>query len=182
MKKIVMLLILLLTLSGCNNKNENKYDDFEHHDLSEKDIISYIYIDDDGLQDKYAVADITPKSHEIFVYGLFYQISSDDFILLTKIESSIQKEYATKFYENKLYVLDQSGDTYNIEYTFDKEKITKKELNFKFYKDFVPYSINDIKENSIYYSAHTNDDSTGYSISIKIKCSLDNYKCELSEN
>lgn len=182
MKKTLIVFILLLTICGCSNKTENRYDDFEHSNLSGKDIISYTNIDDDGLQHKYAIADITPDSHEIFIYGLFYQISSDDFILLTKIESSIQKEYVTKFYGNKLYVLDQNGDAYNIEYTLDKEKISKKELNFNFYKGFAPYSINDIQENYIYYSAHTNDDSTGSSISVKIKCSLNTYECELNEH
>jgi len=46
MKKILIMIITILFICGCKTKEENKYSNFKHYNLKEKDINYYNYIDD----------------------------------------------------------------------------------------------------------------------------------------
>lgn len=180
MKRLLLILILGICLCGCNKENKNNFSNFEHYDLSGKDAIYHTYVDNNVMH-KYAIADITPDSYELSVYGLFYQVSDNDYILLDKIESTGIKEDIGKFYENKLYVISMGDTSGNYEYTLNQEKITKEELVFEFSEGFLARSIKDVNKNEIYYKVLTNDENTGSSISVLLRCSLSTYKCEISE-
>lgn len=180
MRMLFVILILGICLCGCNNENKNNFSNFEHYDLSKKDAIYHTYADN-NVMNKYAIADITPDSYEMSVYGLFYQVSDNDYVLLDKIESTAIMDDISKFYENKLYVIGMGDTPGNYEYTLNQEKITKKELVFDFSKGFLARSIKDVNKNEIYYKVLTNDEDTSSSISIVLRCSLSTYKCKTSE-
>lgn len=181
MKRVLLIFISLIILCGCNDKSKNDFSNYEHYNLNGKDVIYHKYIDNNNLTHRYAIADITPDAYEISQYGLFYQISADDYILIDRIESTEKKENISIFYENKLYVISMGENPGNFEYTLNREKLEKKELNFKFSKGFLTRNIEKVKEDEIYYYALSNDDLTGNSTYIELKCSLSTYKCELNK-
>lgn len=127
-KKILVCLLTIVfcfTLVGCDN-DKDKYADFEHYSLSGKDINSYTYTPEYGVNNIYAIADITPDKSEINIRGLFYKISYDDYTLLDKIESSnhqssISDKYNV-FYGNKLYAIGKYSSPLIAEYTLNYEK------------------------------------------------------------
>ncbi|MDD4706099.1 MAG: hypothetical protein PHS24_02665 [Bacilli bacterium] len=152
--------------------------------MSGKDIFTYTYTPEYGVNNTYAIADITPEKSEISIRGLFYKISSDDYILLDKIESSDYRTSANDeynvFYGNKLYAIGKYSSPLIAEYTLNYEKIVKKELKFEIPetpKGLLIATIDHIQDNYIYLSAFA-----GYGSDYEIiKCSLYTYKCELSK-
>ncbi|HIS91133.1 MAG TPA: hypothetical protein IAC20_05695 [Candidatus Faecisoma merdavium] len=181
MKKTLLIFVFIIFLCGCNNANENKFSNYEHYDLSGKNLIKYNFVDKNNIMQNYAIADITPDSYEISVYGLFYQVSENDYILLDKIQSNKSKEDIIRFQYNKLYVIGMGETPGNYEYILNQEKITKKELIFEFSKGFIIRSIKDVKDNEIYYYALINEDSSNNNINVELICSLSTYKCELND-
>ena len=77
MKKILTIIMILLcfVITGCNKK-----DNFEHYDLKDKDLNTYVYHGDEK-DELYALADITPEGYESFITGLFYKVSENDYIV-----------------------------------------------------------------------------------------------------
>lgn len=182
MKRALLIFIFLMIFCGCNNNKESSFSNYEHYDLTGKNIIYHSYFDNNNITNRYAIADITPESYESLLYGLFYQISNDDYILIDKIESDQAMEYICKFQEDKLYVLKTGPeDSGNYEYTLNHEKIVKKKLKFEFSRGFIIRNIKDINKDEIYFYALTNDEETDDSIYVDLKCSLSNYKCELND-
>ena len=107
MKKLILMSIMLLCLTGCNN--EELYADYEHYDLKDKELQYYNCLDDEHIKRTYVVADITPEEYESKLRGLFYQVDEDDYILLDKIDLYYYDEGHSRtynaMYDNKLYVL-----------------------------------------------------------------------------
>ena len=93
MKKILLFLIIILGMCGCSS---NKFSNFEHYTLKDKDLMTYTYVDSD-----YAIADISTDGSEMSNYGIFYKINSNDYILIDKIESTQKKENIANFYDDK---------------------------------------------------------------------------------
>ena len=193
MIKILIVAIIILLLSGCNSKPKDKFSDFEHHNLSkeytdfdfnEEKFLFHTYIGEYGSKDNYVIADITPESYETSLYGLFYQVSHDDYILLFKEENSNYLNQAYKFDGNKLYMLESGDSSVFYEYTLDHEKVTKKKIETKYSNYMFFYNIEKITENYIYFNGQIfgKDGEKGndalYSETEKIKCSLSDYKCE----
>lgn len=75
---------------GCNDKKEYQYSRFEHYNLNEKDIIPHIYIDDNIHEHIYAIADITPDDHEIFVYSYSIKFYLTIQFYLLKLNQAIE--------------------------------------------------------------------------------------------
>lgn len=179
MKKIFMLLIGVILVCGCQNK-ENNYDSFKHYELNQSQKDYYNYIDKNGKTEVYVIADITPENYEYKLDGLFYEISNNDYILLDEIENNNSKVFQ---HENKLYVT-ACNSMCHYEYTLDKEKTSKKELNFKVSevgKQLTLYEAIDLKDNNIYYRAKMYDssiDETYWGKEYVLKCDLKTYKCE----
>ena len=178
MKKIVLILIVLILLCGCGKEKDN----FEHYPLSDKDFVSYEYINDKGIKEVYALADITPSSHESVLTGLFYKVGEDDYILLETLESSTRNAYKEKymysFYDNKLYGVG-NGDTASIfEIELNGKKSNIKELNLK-YNDstIIPSSIKSVDEekisvNAFYFEGEHSSNGT-------FSCTLNTLDCSL---
>lgn len=182
MKKILIFLLLFLTLCGCSKKNQDKFADYKHYNLSEKDIFTYSYVPEYGVNNTYAIADITSENSEIGIRGLFYKISSDDFILLDEIEHRDRHQSTNNKYNlfdgNKLYAIGNGSSPLITEYTLNYEKIGKKELQFEMPESdsgILISTIDHLQDNYIYFSAFT--DYNGNKI---LKCSLDTYKCEIA--
>ncbi|MDD2518740.1 MAG: hypothetical protein PHG18_02505 [Bacilli bacterium] len=187
-KKILISLLSLLTIVLCSTlagyDDKDKYTDYEHYNLNGKDILTYTYVLEYGVNNTYAIADITPEKSEIDIRGLFYKISSDDYILLDKIESSDHHKSTSDkynvFYGNKLFAIGNGSSPLIAEYTLNYEKIVKKELKFEMPETpngLLIRNIDHIKDDYIYLSAFA-----GYGSDYEItKCSLDTYKCELSK-
>lgn len=116
MKKLMLICIMLLLLTGCELNSD--YENFEHYDLKDKEVQYYECLDDDHIKRTYAVADITPENYESKLRGLFYQVDNDDYILLDKIDLYYYDEGHSSaynaMYDNKLYVLGEpeSEDIY----------------------------------------------------------------------
>lgn len=187
MKKVILLSLFLLCLGGCGGKK--LYADYEHYDLKGKEVQYYECLDDEHIKRTYAVADITPENYESKLRGLFYQVGEDDYILLDKIDLYYYDEGHSRsynaMYDNKLYVLGEpeSEDIYGdvIVYTLNREDFTIKEIDFDFSSlpdkvDLAYRKIKNVDNSYIYfYSAFMNDDDY-------VKCSLEDYKCEIVES
>ena len=62
MKKLILMSIMLLCLTGCNN--EELYADYEDYDLKDKELQYNTCLDDEHIKRTYVVADITPEQYE----------------------------------------------------------------------------------------------------------------------
>ncbi|HIQ90190.1 MAG TPA: hypothetical protein IAB27_00985 [Candidatus Coprosoma intestinipullorum] len=176
--KIFLLSITLILLGGCGS---DQFKDYEHYDLKGKEVIPYTVHYDDG-DANYAIADVTKeyKYTELSLYGLFYQVSQDDYILLDTFTPKSSIDSSVKFYNDKLYVITIGADSGNYVYNLNKSKYKKEKLKFNFDDHFELTSIKEIENNEIYFSgieySKTNNKVT-------YRCSLDNDKCEkLEEN
>lgn len=171
MKKILLFLIIILGMCGCSS---NKFSNFEHYTLKDKDLMTYTYVDSD-----YAIADISTDGSEMSNYGIFYKINSNDYILIDKIESTQKKENIANFYDDKLYVIASGSSTGLFEYKLQQEKTKKEQLTFNYSKGFLARSIKKVENNNIYYAAYSRDDSNS-NVYITLKCSLKDYNCNIS--
>ena len=177
MKKLSIILIIILLFSGCNNK----YDNFEYYDLTNYKKLTFKYVEN-FEENIYVLADITPKNYEMKLYGLFYKISDNDYILLDKIENGSLSEQENYFINNKLYV-NACNSSCHFEYTLLKDKTTKKELNFDYSsvgKQIRMYYPTKVEDNYIYYYSVMYDSTINLDYWGKeyiLKCSLENYKC-----
>lgn len=179
MRKVIIILLLLVIVSGCGILENNRFSSYKHYDLINEDIMVHSYVDNENITRKYAIADITTKSSEAIIYGLFYQVDKNDYILLETLEISGNANDAIKFHGNHLYTINTGTNSGNFEYVLDAEKIKKTKLTFEFSSGFLTRSIQNVTGNEIYYYAYTNDETSGNSINVKLKCSLSTYKCEL---
>ena len=84
------MILLCFVITGCNKK-----DNFDHYDLKDKDLNTYVHHGDEK-DELYALADITPEGYESFITGLFYKVSENDYILLEKLEYSRKDAYKNK--------------------------------------------------------------------------------------
>ena len=178
MKKILMMvLIILLLFSGCSNENK----EFEHYDLTNYEKLTYKVVGN-FEENIYAIADITPENYEMKIYGLFYKISDNDYILLDKIENGSLNEEENYLINNKLYVNSHNA-SHHYEYTLLKDKTTKKELNFDYSsvgKQIRMYYPTKVEDNYIYYYSVMYDSTIDLEYWGKkyiLKCSLEDYKC-----
>lgn len=183
MKKILILILLAISICGCNK--EDKYSDFKHYNLKNKDQNRYIYLNKDRIKETYVLADITPKNHESNLTGFFYKVSDDDYILLETLEyntkDAYNKDYIYYFNNNKLYGIG-NGDTPMIfEIELNAEKSQLKEINFKINNTennfFGPLAIKDIYNNKITISGYIFIDEN--SENKQFICSLEDYTCDI---
>lgn len=177
-KKIIFLILFgCIFLTACGNK----YKDYEHYDLKNKDIKDYTVHFDDG-EANYTIADIsdTVGYTEIQVYGIFLKLSDNDYILLDKFEGSGSVQAITKFYANKLYVIATGANSGFYIYNLNYEQFTKKKVQFKANKEVGPITIKDVKAGEIYLFGMTFNGTNN--ISSNFKCSLDTYRCEQIED
>lgn len=188
-KKIIFLILFgCIFLTACGNKYKN----FEHYDLRKLNINDYTF-HYDNRDDTYAVADITNIKNDMGgIVGLFYKISDDDYILLDEIESCgntdsdyILSNVANYFYQRKdnnqakLYTSRCLGANLLYEYTLEKEKISKKQLEFD-YSDITKGTdtinssrILNVDDDYIYLDVSLNSART----QVNIKCDFNSMKC-----
>lgn len=177
--KNLFLLFISLILCGCSLGVENikkSFENYEHYNINDRDLVIYkIYDEENNIEDIYAIAEFAPKENKSSVYGLFYQIAKDDYILLDEIYQLRFIENIVKFYENKLYVLKDGGID---EYKFDKEKIDKRELKLlRPNSQFIFESLDNIQDGYIFISGEVFLEH----IDRSLKCSLKTYECEYVE-
>ncbi len=177
-----MLIILSLIFCICGCEKKDPYANFEHYDLTKYDTtVRYIFAGESRIAQEYIVTDITPENSEAAFNGLFYKISDDDYILLDKIDSCYPTEYkkdsSNYFYLDKLYIIRCYGGTVS-EYTLSGVETKKTDLISKFDTNLMLYSIHNIDKDYIYFGAKKGFDGPQQSI----KCSKDNYKCELIDS
>ena len=173
LKKCVLLCVICFLLFGCSNEYEN----FEQYNLKKDDITTYTVHYDDGF-DEYAIANISDidGSSEIQKYGLFYKTSEDNYILMDEFSLRNTVEDSIQLYNNELFVLTKGEDAGTYVYKLDKEKFTKKSIQFKANDIIGPTMLKDIKDGKIYLFGMTFDGKSN--ISANFKCSLDTYECE----
>lgn len=196
MNKIKLLFFLIVYIFLCSScaKPKNRFDEFEHFDLKNKNINSYNFYYDDSIA-TYAIADITFERHdEGGINGLFYKIADNDYILLDEIESCDNQDELYKyekynyFYsddsnnQNKLFVNRCLGNLL-LEYTLEGEDFKKVELKFDTSKisnnpleHVIINHIEKVEQQNIYYNAKITN-TNNYDITII--CSLSTYECEL---
>ena len=185
MKKsfILSLLIICFLVTGCN-EDDGK---FEHYDLKNKDLRTYVYYSDKRGKEIYALADITPSNYEACLTGLFYKVAENDYILLETLEfnqrESYKKDFVYQFYENKLYGIG-NGDSpmvFEIELKGTESKI--EEVEYKVDNKINPFLITQIRHidnNEILYYGHATID--GNNSSTLINCSTSKYECTITNS
>lgn len=180
MKRVLFILFILFLTCGCDNKN--KWDDYEHYNLNDKNPIIYSYYDE--YSNIYAVADITPENYEIGLLGFFYQVDKNDYILIDSIEyNRLPLDLIAKFYDDKLYVIGSTGDSGFYSYELQHENLNKKEVSFESRKKFTPIEINKIEKGKLYLRAWTSDDDGKMAVvSANVECQISNYKCEINDD
>ena len=180
MKKILILFFLMvgLVITGCTKEDSN----FEHYDLKDKDLNTYIYYSGERGKEIYALVDITPSSYESCLTGLFYKVGENDYILLETLEYNQKQSYnrdsVYRFYENKLYGIG-NGDSpmvFEIELKGKGSKI--QEIKYQVDNKINPFlitSIEDIDNDEILYYGYVTID--GNNSSAFINCSTSNFEC-----
>lgn len=192
MKK-VMLILLVLLMCGCSNKD--KYKDFEHYDLREFKYEEYVFPrENKGIWketeiENYAIA-IIESGVMRNTEGLLYKVAENDYILLDDFEGHGVYGIAGHVfqYEDKIYIV---GNELMInEYTLNGENTTVRELATKFdyssitskYEEgghkVYPYGhlIEKVDDDFIYFKGIFIPNAK--EPSKNIKCSLNDYKCE----
>lgn len=178
MKKILILLIAIISITGCTKEEDN----FEHYDLKDKDKNVYIYHSDEYGRQEYVLADLTPAEYESCLTGFFYKVSEDDYILLETLEfnqkDSYKKEYVYQFNDDKLYGVG-NGDSptyFEIELKAKDSEVKERSFNWD-NQEIVPRSIKSINDDKIviYAYASTKESAT---VGSNFECSLEDYKCK----
>lgn len=167
-KTIIFILTIISSLSLCGCGQQKKYSNFEHYDLKDNEKIVYT-VSENYENYKYAVAMISPEDALIHEFGLFFEISKDDYILLDRMQTSNELKHSYKFFGNQLFTINNGSTSGLFMYTLNKDTFEKKEL--KFVDVGVPSEILDIDEHDIYYST---TQGIGY---YKVKCSFESLEC-----
>lgn len=180
MKKLIICVVIILTLCGCENKKSDKY---EHYQLSDSYYNKYVYVNNKNKEEIYALKDMTEEEYQSVITGLFYKVGNDDYILLDRLESSFKDAFNEKkvyqFYQDKLYGLG-SGNTPTIfiyQLNGTKSKITKIGLKSDGVS-ITPTSLENVNANEIILKGYLND----YLKTDTFICSLDNYSCNIVTN
>lgn len=185
MKKtlILILLITCIVVTGCTKEE----DIFEHYDLKDKDLNTYIYHSDERGKEVYVLADLTPSTHESCLTGLFYKVAENDYILLETLEfnqkESYKKDYVYQFYDDKLYGVGNGNSPMVFEIKLNGKKSKMKEIEYEANGKINPFVITQIKEINndeiLYYGYATID---GKNSSALINCSTSKYECTIATN
>ena len=169
MKKMFLVLFLIIMLCGCKKVEEENYKYYTIKELG-PDAKVYTGITESRAPQTYAVADITPENYEMRVHGLFYEVSTDKYILLKEFRSINDFD----FYNNKLYIAD--GDL--MEYKLNKKEIKGNKVNLSYNGAGISvYQIDYIKDDYIYLYGLSYNKDKGLHDSLGFKCSLSDYKC-----
>lgn len=181
MKKLIICVVIILTLCGCENKKSDKY---EHYQLSDSYYNKYVYVNNKNKEEIYALKDMTEEEYQSVITGLFYKVGNDDYILLDKLESLItdasNQKSVYQFYEDKLYGLGSGNTPITFEYQLNGTKSKLKELNFKVEDTSIyPTALIEIKNNSIILKGYIKSQEQETRTLI---CSLDNYNCTITDN
>lgn len=184
MKKIIKLclIIICVIVTGCT-KEEDK---FEHYDLRDKDLNTYIYNNNNSGKEVYVLADITPSNNETCLTGLFYKVAENDYILLETLESnqkeSYNKDYIYRFYNNKLYGIGNGNSPMAFEIELNGDKSELKEIEYQLWGNVNPFLVTEIKEINedkiIYYGYAIVNESDSKSL---ISCSISTHECTIVE-
>ena len=199
-KILLFYFIAILIVSGCNSniEEEDKYANFEHYDLRNYSHTIYTYIrNSNGNQndldvEHYAISVLSPIGQEMegYMNGLLYEVGGNDYILLYSFLG--EKEARSNdiiMYKDKIYTSNLSALI--IEYTLDKENTKRKELIFDVSNildaEILNYSIDrivDVDDENIYLnsriSGYNGDILVADLRDVSLKCSLENYVCELA--
>ena len=177
MKKILVILMIVLFLSGCGDK----YKDYKHYELKGDESINYTVHYDDG-EANYAIADVSVLYGvtEMKLYGLLYQVEKNDYIILDTFGLRGSLNYSAKFYNDKLYVLTVGSNAGNYVYTLNREKFDKKEFDYNFGRNFYIATIKNIKDNIISFSGYQSG-SSGYTENAEYNCPLAGGNCEITK-
>lgn len=157
-------------LSSCVNK-ENKYDNTEHFNLEN--------FDDFFIASPYAI--VKENGVEEDTHYLLYQVSKDNYVKIEKISSCSHGDKIEKsnsyFYNNHLYTL-RCPIHHAEEFVLDETNVQRKDMHLDTSliddKELFLDEILNVDKNYIYYKATLNNRKE-----IDIKCSLNDYKCEL---
>lgn len=197
-KIIIVIFFICLMLFGCGKKADDKYADYEHYsekqfDNSKGEPVRYIF-NNDREHNIYVVTNVTNEEGKL----LLYKVGENNYISLKKFINN-EETFDAYFYQdwkndlNKLYII--SGDYF--EYILDKEKVTSKKLDFdipdipqEIIKEYEKdtgnkvdnsyaeiYGIKDVSNEFIYFRANLHN----LYRTVTIKCSLDSFDCEYSE-
>lgn len=177
-----LIVVILVTLCGCSSKNT--YDDYEHYDLSNNiNVVYHSFSDSNNIIRTYAIADITPEKYECLLYGIFYKVGNNDYILLEKFEpyNNVSINGIAVFVDDKAYV---SGISYGkiVEYSLDGIDFVKKPLEFSYGNIIFASRILDLKDGYIYIRAAIDIEASIHHEYNNFKCSLSTYQCEVDEN
>lgn len=178
MKKMLLVLFAIFILCGCSSKN--KWDDYKHYNLNDKEPLLYSYYDE--YTNVYAVADLTKNGADICESGFFYQVDKNDYVLLDTFESNCNKVSThAVFYDDKLYIINGlSRSIYS--YKLNHEKVEKEEIPFKARKVFSVTELKKIENGKIYLNAQTSDDEGKTAVvSANVVCELSTFKCEIND-
>lgn len=107
-------------LCGCGDKYKN----YKHYKLKDDEAITYTVHYDD-VEANYAIADVSVLYGvtEMKLYGLFYQVAENDYIVLDTFGLQNSLNYSAKFYNDKLYALSTGTNGGNYVYTLNREKL-----------------------------------------------------------
>lgn len=184
MKKIVILsLIIIIIITGCTKEE----DTFEHYDLEDKDLNTYIYYSDERGKEIYALADITPSSYESYLTGLFYKVAENDYVLLETLEFSQRESYKNdsvyQFYDNKLYGVGNGDSPMVFEIELKGLESKMKKIEYKVDDKINPFLITMIKhidnKEILYYGHATIDGNNSLAL---INCSTSKYECTITNS
>ncbi len=170
--KILLLIVSFIILCSCSNENYSKFEHYSNNDISNKETIIHSFISEDYQNLNYIISDITKENSDVKEYGLFFKISKDDYILLDKIQTTLQINSAFKFYNNRLYTISHYENAGFYEYTLNHSEYNKKKLDFTNIGTVA--AIEKIDEENIYYLSST-DNIGNYQT---IKCSFSKMKCD----
>lgn len=185
MKKLLMLslLIICIIVTGCTKEE----DTFEHYDLKDKDLNTYVYHSDERGKEIYVLADLTPSTYESCLTGLFYKVAENDYILLETLEfnqkESYKKNHVYQFYNDKLYGVGNGISPMVFEIKLNGKKSKIKEIEYEADGKTNPFLISSIREinnDEILYSGYaTIDGNNSYAL---INCSTSKYECTITAN
>lgn len=183
MKKvfILCLIVLCISITGCGKEK----DTFEHYDLKDKKLNTYIYYDDNRGREEYVLADMT-TGDMITTTGFFYKIADNDYILIEKLHSLHLDAYDSKstyqFYDNKLYGVGTVGTPMYFEIELKGKNSKIEEKNFVWEQQEIgPTTIENIDSNYITLYAYVGLENEAVAGRI-FRCSLKDYKCEMQDN
>lgn len=180
MKKTLILLMMLISITGCAKEQDN----FEHYDLKDKDKNTYVYYSDDRGREEYVLADMTTGDMTITT-GFYYKVDEDDYILLETFESSdlnaFKNKSAYQFYDNKLYGVGNGNTPMYFEIELNGKNSHIEEKKFEWNDKVIgPADIKTIENNYITFYGYTSLENEAMA-GRYFKCSLKDYKCEIQD-